>query len=407
MNLVYAKKSTDPRVIEFNINDTIGEGINGAYIESDMAFINMNDMAEEIHFRINSEGGSVMEGVKIISSIFKSKIPVHTYNDGFAMSMGAYIFFAAKKENRHMASFASNMIHAARFVDDEGNVIKSDDVEDQTYLQVINTMLANISENVTGMAKAQVLKMMSKDTFLNAEQTRKAGLINKENIIEIKDMPQFKAEASIQEKMQSIAAFYNEKDNVNNNKMTDYKNVAAKLSLQPEASETAIVGAIDSIVAEKNSALNDLKDAQAVIKEQETKATEQTKKVTELEASVTDFKAKETELKKTMAKAEVEKAIKEGKFEASEKADLEAMAIENPEYFTKLVSKAKVSITVEGADIAAQLQGDNVSEIAAKYGLTVAQMNYGELWQNHSDVLARMKKDMPKFIEKLQKTWEE
>ena len=393
MNLIYAKKTED-RVIEFHINDTIGDRINGAYIESDMSFINMNKLADRINFRINSEGGSVLEGVKIISAILKSDIPVHTYNDGIAMSMGMYIWLAAKKENRHMVSFGSNMIHAARFVDDEtGEMVITEDPEANVYLNVLNKMLADITQGATGKSKEDVLKLMAKDTFLNSEETYQHGLINKENIIAFEDMPQFKSEASISEKIKSIAAFYKKQ---NTNTMTSYKTVAAQLELQADASENSIVNAISAIKDAKAKVEKDLGDAQAKISAKD-------KKIGELEASIADYKNKEKELQKTMIKAEVSEAIKAGKFKEEDRDELEAMAIENPKMFKTFVAKAQVQKIVEAPDIAAKLTGDDITAMAAKYGVPAADMNYWDLWQNHASVLARLEAEAPKFYSKLKK----
>jgi ATP-dependent protease ClpP protease subunit len=71
-----------------------------------------------------------LEGFKIISAILNSEIPVHTYNDGFAMSMGFFIWISAKKENRHMSAFATNMIHAARFVDENGMMVEPENADE-------------------------------------------------------------------------------------------------------------------------------------------------------------------------------------------------------------------------------------------------------------------------------------
>ena len=404
MNLVYAKK-TDEKVIEFHINDTVGERINGAYIESDMSFINLNKMADRINFRINTEGGSVLDGFKIISAILKSEIPVHTYNDSFAMSMGFFIWIAAKKENRHMASFATNMIHAARYIDEHGQVVEPENADEAVYLNVLNRMLAEITEQATGKSKEDVIELMSKDNFLSAEETMNLGLIKKNNIIKFKDMPQFTTEASIRDKMASIAAFYkNEESKINT--MTDFKNVAAKLNLQAEASETSIVGAIDNLISSKIKAEKDLKAAQAKLDENEGVIEEKDNEIEGLNATVAAFEKKESELKETMAKAEFKKAVEKGLFKKDD-SEVEAMAIKNPEIFSKLVAKAQVEKKVEGADIATKLTGNSISEMATKYSVAVGDMNYGDLWSKHPSVLAKMKMEDPKFIEKLESNWEE
>jgi hypothetical protein len=246
---------------------------------------------------------------------------------------------------------------------------------------------------------------MAKDTFLNATDTEGLGLIAKSNIIKFKDMPQFNSEASIKDKMASIAAFYNK--NSKTKTMTDFKGVAAKLNLQAEASESSIVGAIDKLIEAKATAEKELKKAQATLTENESTIETHKGEIETLKSSVAKFEKKETELKETMAKSEVSKAIEDGKFKEEDREELEVMAVKNPEMFTKIVGKAQVEKKVEGANIAAQLTGDSLTEMASKYGVTVAEMNYGDLWKNNPTVLARMEKEEPKFHAKLKENWEE
>lgn len=65
-----------------------------------------------VNVRINSRGGYMSEGLAIITALQQSDIEIHTFNDGYAMSMAADIFLAVPLENRHMAKNATLMIHA-------------------------------------------------------------------------------------------------------------------------------------------------------------------------------------------------------------------------------------------------------------------------------------------------------
>lgn len=409
MDLVYAKKNKDnQRICEFYLGGIVGEQINGAYIEADMAFINQGDFADRIDFHINTEGGDVLEGVRIISAIFKSKIPVRTYNDGFAMSMGAFIFLSAKKENRYAAFFSNTMIHAARFVDEKGNMIDSEDEDDKIYLNVINKMLSDITESTTGKTKQQLAKILSKDTFFNADEMVSAGFLPKANIIKYEQMPQFKSDASVREKIHSIAAFYNEQNNKpNNNKMSELKSISAKLNLHAEASVIAINERIDSIIAEKNDALNELKEANVKIETNVSALAEKDGEITKLNASIDKYKEEEKKRTKEKAVATVKEAIKEGKFLKEDEEELTAMAVESPELFSKLVSKANVSKKVEAPDLNKMLNDDSVTKLCAEFGLKPEEMNYNHLWRNDPKKLEAIKNKAPKLYETLQNNWEE
>lgn len=68
--------------------------------------------ADELHVRINSEGGSVADGLAIYNALrrFASKAKVITHNDGIAYSIASLIFMAG--DERHQAENSLLMIHA-------------------------------------------------------------------------------------------------------------------------------------------------------------------------------------------------------------------------------------------------------------------------------------------------------
>ena len=66
----------------------------------------------QLNVRINSPGGSIMEGDGIMAAIKTSGMEVHTYCDGTAASYAFSLWLTAKKENRHIANNGKLMIHA-------------------------------------------------------------------------------------------------------------------------------------------------------------------------------------------------------------------------------------------------------------------------------------------------------
>jgi len=404
MKLVYAKK--EGKEINFYIGGIIGEEVNGSYIESDILLINKNKLADRINIYINSEGGEVKNGVRIISAIFNSSIPVHTYNRGFAMSMAGFIWLAARKENRHASFFSDLMLHSARFVNQEKEIVIPENEDDKIYLKVVNTMLSDIMQNATGKSKEDIIELLSKDTHFNSDECVLNGLMDSKNIIKYGKMPQFDTEATVQDKILTIAAFYKELDN--NLKTNNMTLVAAKLGLNAEASEEAKASKIDSINAEKDKALKSVTTLEATIekdvqarKEAEAKTTE---KIKALETKIQTFEEKEKTLKAEMAKQVVETYEKEGKIKAEAKETMIAMAANDLESFKALMNS--LNFTVKGVDIAAQLQGtSNITEEAAKYGIKAEEMNYEFLWKNKPEVLAKLEKDNPALHATLVANW--
>jgi ATP-dependent Clp protease, protease subunit len=65
-----------------------------------------------IQLHITSYGGSAYDGWQIVSTIENSKTPVHTYVEGYAMSMALPIFLSGHK--RFLGKFASLLYHELR-----------------------------------------------------------------------------------------------------------------------------------------------------------------------------------------------------------------------------------------------------------------------------------------------------
>jgi len=406
MELLYAKK-TEERVFEIQLVGAIGEEVDGNYIAADIAFINKNKLADRINLRINSEGGNVVNGIKIIGSIMNSIIPVHTYNDGVSYSMGFAIWITAKLENRHASFFANWMAHAARFLNDEGQIVEPENEDDKSFLDVINNSLTELTLKNLNKSRTEVLKMLSKDTFFTAEQMVNLGFIKNENIIQYDSMPQFKANATIQDKIKTIAAFYSEQsNNLNNNKMTDFKALTAKMQLNPDASAESHVAKYDNVVAEKKQALENIKTLEAKHAESLEVIKESKKEVDTLNAKVKEYEEKEAELRLEAVKAEVDNAIRDGKFKEEDRTEIEAIAIESPKAFKALVSKAQLSVTTQVPDISAQLQGDTLKDIAAKVGLEAKDMNYDNLWKNNPEKLDEIKAEFPKVFAAMESKWQ-
>lgn len=62
-----------------------------------------------IHIHINSVGGTIYDGWRLVSLIESSKTPIYTYCTGYAFSMGFVIFIAGHR--RYMSQFGMLMYH--------------------------------------------------------------------------------------------------------------------------------------------------------------------------------------------------------------------------------------------------------------------------------------------------------
>ena len=229
--------------------DGMDNGINGAFIAEDIQYINDNysDQVKCINIRINSIGGSVADGLSIVSAILNSAIPVNTYIDGMAYSMAGVIAICGQK--KYMADYGTFMMHNANGGSDE------------EVLNLITNSLAKIFERNTNLTLDKCKDLMAKETWMTAVECMSLGIVDE--IIETKKM-----KPAMNATVRELHAIYNKviiKTETKMNKLTDL------LKLSNEASEEAIVEAVNakdakiaeleaSIEAQSNE-LQALKDA--------------------------------------------------------------------------------------------------------------------------------------------------
>jgi ATP-dependent protease ClpP protease subunit len=256
--------------------DDMGMGINGAWIAEDIQYLNDNyaDQVKCINVRINSIGGSVADGLSIVSAILNSKIPVNTYIDGMAYSMAGVIAICGQK--KYMADYGTFMMHNANGGSDE------------EVLSLITNSLAKIFERNTNLTLDKCKDLMAKETWMTADECMSLGIVDE--IIQTKKM-----KPAMNATVRELHAIYNKviiKTETKMNKLTDL------LKLTNEASEEAIIEAVSA------------KDA----------------KIAELEASIEAQTAELNALKEAATEAEnaikaelIENAVKEGKIDAATK----------------------------------------------------------------------------------------
>src|SRR5881409_2320622 len=80
-------------------------------IIAQLLFLQMTDPKKDIHFYINSPGGSVTAGLAIYDTMQFLTCEVNTYCIGQAASMGAVLLAAGTKGKRHALPHSRVMIH--------------------------------------------------------------------------------------------------------------------------------------------------------------------------------------------------------------------------------------------------------------------------------------------------------
>lgn len=229
--------------------DGMGDGINGAWVAEDIQYLNENykDQVKCINIRINSIGGSVADGLSIVSAILNSEIPCNTYIDGMAYSMAGVIAICGNK--KYMADYATFMMHNANGGSDE------------EVLNLITNSLAKIFERNTNLTLDKCKDLMNKETWMTADECLNLGIVDE--IIQTKKM-----KPAMNSTLKELHAIYNKvitKTETKMNKLTDL------LKLSNEASEDAIIDAVnakdariaelETSIANQSAELKSLKDA--------------------------------------------------------------------------------------------------------------------------------------------------
>lgn len=177
MNLKFTNISNDNATIllykHIGNDDKLGYGIDGSLIAGEINWLNENyPTLKNIDVKINSIGGSVPEGLSIVSAILDSKIPVTTWNSGMAYSIAGVILMCGSK--RKMADFGTFMMHEAG-----GN-------KDEDVLNLITNSLAKIFEKTTYLTLEKCRELMNEETWMSAEECLKMGLIDEITVTKAK-----------------------------------------------------------------------------------------------------------------------------------------------------------------------------------------------------------------------------
>ena len=139
-------------------------------------FLEAEDPEKDIHFYINSPGGSVTDGFAIYDTMHYVKCDVATYCIGMAASMGAFLLAGGTKGKRFVLPNAEIMIHqpsgGARGQATEIQIVAENILKTKKKL---NEMLAAN----TGKPIEVIEKDTDRDNYMSAEEALAYGIIDK------------------------------------------------------------------------------------------------------------------------------------------------------------------------------------------------------------------------------------
>ncbi len=151
-------------------------------VVAQLLFLESENPDKDIHFYINSPGGSVTAGLAIYDTMQFIKPDVSTLCIGQAASMGAVLLAAGKKGKRFALPHSRVMIHQPL----GGFQGQAADFEiHATEILNVRQRLNNILAKHCGQSMDQIKNDTDRDNFMSAEDSVSYGLIDK--VLETRD----------------------------------------------------------------------------------------------------------------------------------------------------------------------------------------------------------------------------
>lgn len=156
----------------------LGEEVNdttAGLVVAQLLFLEAEDPTKDIHFYINSPGGSVTAGMAIYDTMNFVKCDVSTTCIGMAASMGAFLLSGGKKGKRFALPNAEIMIHqpsgGAQGQATDIKIVSDHIIKTRKKLNEI--LAAN-----TGQPLSTIEVDTERDNYMDAEQAKAYGLID-------------------------------------------------------------------------------------------------------------------------------------------------------------------------------------------------------------------------------------
>lgn len=141
-----------------------------------LRFLAEEDTEKPVTLLINSEGGSVVDGLAIFDTMQALPCPVRTICAGEASSMAAVILAGGSKGNRFILPNAQVMIHDPILTGCGGPALTVDAISQR--LMRTRKLVAGIMAECTGRSVEEILEKTAKDTFFTADEAVEYGLVD-------------------------------------------------------------------------------------------------------------------------------------------------------------------------------------------------------------------------------------
>ena len=140
-----------------------------------LLYLQSDNRRKDIHFYINSPGGSVTSTMAIYDTMQILSCPVATYCVGIAASGGAVLLAGGAKGKRFALPHAKVMIHQP--YGQVGGQVSDIEIQADEILKT-RTVLNEILADHTGQPLERIARDTDRDRYLSASEAKEYGLVD-------------------------------------------------------------------------------------------------------------------------------------------------------------------------------------------------------------------------------------
>jgi ATP-dependent Clp protease protease subunit len=144
-------------------------------IAAQLLFLEAEDAERDIHFYINSPGGSVTAGLAIYDTMQYIRPDVSTFCLGQAASMAAWLLAAGAKGKRYALPHSRIMIHQP--LGGIQGVAADIDIQAREILRIREQLNAILVKH-TGQSLKRIEKDTDRDLFMTSQQALEYGIVD-------------------------------------------------------------------------------------------------------------------------------------------------------------------------------------------------------------------------------------
>lgn len=148
---------------------------NASVLVMQLLYLQSENRRKDIHFYINSPGGSVSATLAVYDTMQILSCPVNTYCVGLAASGAAVLLAGGTKGKRFVLPHAKIMIHQP--YGSVGGQVSDIEIQAREILRT-RSILNDVLASHTGQPLDQIVKDTDRDYYMTAEEAKKYGIVD-------------------------------------------------------------------------------------------------------------------------------------------------------------------------------------------------------------------------------------